>query len=67
MIAFQIPRISACVEISITLLGFQNAASRGPTAMLAMLAFGCSYDHHLPCLPKYVLGILLTPQVVCLC
>lgn len=67
IIAFQIPRIRVYVEICITLLGFQTLTFRGPTDVLALHALGCSYEHHLCCLLKCVLGTLFTPQLVWLC
>lgn len=53
------------VEIGITLLGFSNPTSRGPTDVLAVLAPGCSDGRYLPCLPPCALGILFTPHIVC--
>lgn len=65
IIALQIPGIRVDVEIGITLLGFSNPTSRGPTDVLAGLAPGCSDGRYLPCWPTCVLGIMFTPHIVC--
>lgn len=66
IIALQIPGIRVDVEIGITLLGFSNPTSRGPTDVLAGLAPGCSDGRYLPCLPTMCPGHFVYPSH-CLC